>query len=108
MIIEICVVIAVVIFAVLAYVTIQTQLALQKTLRTLDIASLDFLVKLQNLESVLRTISNVGEITESETDRLKALYKRNKEFHPDFVNKNDLAEWIALSIKLGSKFCSRR
>ena len=108
MIIEISLALAVLIFAVLAVYIIQTLIALQATLRRIDAASIELALKLRNLDSTLRTISNLGEITEHETEKLKLNFMQQDQLPKSSNFKTDLAEWLLASVKLGSKLYSRR
>lgn len=109
MIIEISVAIAVIIFAILTYQIIKTLRALQNTLRHIDMTTLDLSIKLEELESTVHSISNLGDIAQVETEKLKLNYnKRIEELRMGANSQNDLAEWLVASIKLGSKLFSRR
>lgn len=109
MIIEISVAIAVIIFAILTYVIIKTLRVLQNTLHHIDMTTLDLSIKLEELESTVRSLSNLGDIAQVETEKLKLNYnKRREELKMGANSQTDLAEWIIASIKLGSKLFSRR
>lgn len=109
MIIEISIAIAVFIFAVLAFFIIRTLISLQHTLRRFDHLSLDMEIKLKNVDSLLRTLSNIGDITEQKTHLIKKDYFANsEETHQTNNYTEDLSEWLVSSIKLGSKLINRR
>lgn len=106
---EIFVGIAVLIFLVLAVVIICTLYTVRNTLRRIDVLCLDVSYKLQQMESTFDTISNLGEISQQETEKLKNFYQRRQEVSHRSSSKNDdLADWLIASLRLGSKFFSRR
>lgn len=103
MIIEISVAVAVLIFAILTFFIVQTLLRLQKTLSRVNILLLDMEIKSKQLDSVVRSLSNLGEVCELETEQFKrnSLGRKEQEV-PEWV------DWLALSMKLGAKLIKRR
>lgn len=109
MIIEISVAIAVLLFAILTVFLIQTLCAMRKTLERVDRLSSDVTEKLSRLDSTIETISNLGEISKLETDKLKVAYWRHQKESQRANNySSDLAELLGAGIKLGSKLFLRR
>ena len=108
MIIEISIAIAVFIFAILAFFIIHTLFALQRTLRGIDRINAEIIEKFNHLDSTLETISNLGEISKLETDKMKLAYCLRQNALPAESCSNDLANWVLASIKLGSKLLKRR
>jgi ATP-dependent exoDNAse (exonuclease V) alpha subunit len=109
MIIDISVAIAVLIFAILTAFIIQTLCALRHTLLGIDRLNVEISEKLNRLDPTLQAISNLGEISKFETDKIKIAYLiKQNELGKAHNPSNDLAEWLVASVKLGSKMFLRR
>lgn len=104
MIIEVSVALAVLIFAILAFFIVKTLLRLQRTLNSVDCLLIDVEIKSKNLDALVRSLSNLGEICEMETEEFKkaCMERRKQESTPEWV------DWLALSMKLGAKLIKRR
>lgn len=109
MIYDISIVVAVLIFAILTIFIVRTLISLQKTLCRVNQMTLSIESKMNNLDSTLHAVSNLGDICENETERLKSYYFERKS---DCVQSPDsaqeFAEWVVLSVKLGDKILNRR
>lgn len=114
MIIEICVALAVLILAVLAVFAVRTLIALQRTLKKVDLLLDETALKSRQLDGLTRSLSNVGEICEMETDQMKRAYIERKmerkiiQEHHDRTAAPEWAEWLALSLKIGAKLLKRK
>ncbi|MCE5316084.1 MAG: hypothetical protein LLG04_01800 [Parachlamydia sp.] len=108
--IEICVALAVLIFTVLAVFAVKTLIALQRTLRKVDLLLDETALKSRHLDGLVRSLSNVGEICEMETDQMKRAYLERKmiQEHHDRTAAPEWAEWLALSLKIGAKLLKRK
>ena len=102
---EICAIVAVGIFAALAYFLIQTLLSVQRSLKRSDQLIDDVKIKMGNLNPFFHSLSNVGEVTERQSERFKQSALSS---NPTSNHSYDLLEWLILSIKLGEKFINRR
>jgi uncharacterized membrane protein len=117
---EISIAIFVVIFAIVSIFLIRLIISLQHTLMHVNRALIDAEFKLQRMDSITRAISNVGDICERETERIKkkSLNRLEREYVEDEVverearvksdNSGDIMDWIALSLKLSQKFLNKR
>lgn len=108
MIIEISVAIAVLIFAILAFFIIRTLFVLQNTLKRVDNTLWDLEMKVKNLDPLLITLSQLGEVCEDKSEQLKKAYFTPRPSEEVKSSSADLVEWLMLSVKLGSKFLKRR
>lgn len=110
MIIEICVALAVLIFAILVAFAVKTLIALQGTLKRVDLLLDEMAIKSRQLDSVVRSLSHVGDICERETDQLKRAYIERKivQERQDFAPAPEWAEWLALSLRIGAKLLKRK
>lgn len=106
MIIEIAVGVGILIFAILAFFIIRTLLTLQATLKRVDNLLWDLEIKSKNFDALLRSISLLGDVTEAATEKINQTYFDTKD--KEIVKKGDWAEWLLLSLKLGSNFIKRR
>lgn len=110
MILEISAALAVLIFAILALVIVKALMRLQKTLDRVDCLLFDLELKSKNLDPLFRSLSNLGEICDTETDLLKraSLERRKKQECQDLSASTEWVDWLALSMKLGAKLIKRR
>ncbi len=108
MIIEISVAIAVLIFAILAFFIIRTLFVLQRTLKRIDHALFEMELKSKNLDPLLRTLSNLGDYCETKSERLANEEHRDQKFTSTSGWTSEWADWLLLSLKLGTKFLNRR
>lgn len=106
---EIAAISAVVIFAILSYFLIRTLLSLQRTLRKVDFLATELDIKMKQMDSITKTISNLGDICEDKTARIRQQYIEKKE-RPcnEGMFTEDIAEWILASLKLGSNYLRRK
>ena len=106
---EIAAIAAVIIFAVLTIYVIRTLLSLQQTLKRIDLITLEMNLKLKQLDSTINTVSNIGDVCEEKTARMKSHYLEKKACELNGSDySDDLAEWLIASVKLGSKFIRRK
>lgn len=109
MIVEISVAIAVFIFAVLSIFIIKTLISVERSLQRINHFTIELEERIKALDSTLNSISNVGDITELESARLKEEYIKHAAKCPTHSTcSEDLADWLVSSIKLGSKLLTRR
>lgn len=109
MIFEICAILAVFIFAILAIYIICTLVAVQKTLRQHSALIGHFNDKLRKLDSTFQTISNLGDISEEKTLQLREHIQHPKTYIPEQNDyTDDLAILLLATLKLGSKFLKRK
>ena len=109
MIIEISVACAVLIFAVLAYFIIRTLVTFQHTLRRLNHLTKEVEGKMKHLETSLHAFSNLGDICNAATHKLKkAYFAPREEFGERHSRAHDIADLIVVSMELGKKFFTRR
>ena len=103
MILEICGVIAVILFAVLVIFIIRTLCRLNKM-------SLEMEYRVKNFDSLLHSVSNVGDVCERASEQMKIAYLTRQNTCPrdDTGFNGDLVDWIVLSVKLGEKLINRR
>lgn len=106
---EISAMAGVIIFAVLTFYIIRTLLAVRHSLRRLDHLMFELDIKTKHMESTLKSISNIGDICEEKTKRLREHYieKKELESHKD-DSSEELAEWLLASLKLGTQFLRRK
>lgn len=110
MIIEISVAIAVLIFAILVAFVVKTLIALQRTLKKVNFLLDETAIKSRQLDGLVQSLSNVGDICERETAQMKRAYIERKmiqESH-DLAPAPEWAEWLALSLKIGAKLLKRK
>lgn len=88
MIFEICALISVCLFALLAFFIIRTLNVVHHLISQLELRLIHF-------DSLLRAISNLGDLCEKETE--------TKQEFP-----SELVEWLLLSMKLSKKLLKRR
>ncbi len=108
MILEICAILFIVIFGVLAFFAIRTLLAVQHSLRTLDQTTHSLTSKLNNLDSTFRTISHLGDVCEFEAANWKKEAFQSKEESHGSNYSRELADWLVISLRLAEKFLRRR
>ena len=109
MIIEISVAVAVLIFAILTFFVVRTLITLQSSLKRIDRLMLEVDLKIRHLESTMRTISNLGDIAEQQTEQLKQqLANRVDDVEKSSECSGDLATWLIASVNLGGKLLARR
>lgn len=103
MIFEIAALIAVGLFALLTYYIIQTLQAMKQLISKME-------MKAKKFDSLLESISNVGDVCEKESEVIKSKVLICPE-HKEILSKNlshDLVEWLLMSLKLFTKFLTRR
>lgn len=107
---EIAAVAAVIVFAILAYYIIQTLLRLQKTLKHIDLLTMDLNVKARSLDSTVNALSNIGDICENKAALFRSELLKQQETEPlpksDYTD--DLVDLIYAGLKLGSTYITRR
>lgn len=110
MIFEICAIVAVIIFAILAAYVINTLSAVQKTLREHKILTCHLDDKLRKLDSTFQTISNLGDISEVKTLQLREQLQHSiaHDFQQPTDYSEDIVTLLLSTLKLGSKFLKRK
>lgn len=120
MIFEICAILAVFLFAILVIYIVNTLIAIQKTLKqhsslTLHFTDLTLQIedKLKKMDSTFQSISNLGDISEEETLRirnhLQHLKSSTTQLNSERTNyTDDLAMLLSATFKLVSKFLRRK
>lgn len=91
MIFEICALIAVIIFAVLAFALILTLTALFRLVTDME-------NKLRKCDALLRTVETMGDVCEREMEVIKN----------DPNLSHDLMDWVLVSLKLSQQLLKRR
>lgn len=106
---EISAILAVIIFAILTFYIIRTLITVRRSLQRLDHLLFELDHKIKHMESTLKTISNIGDICEEKTKRLREHYLENQALEPKKVDDSEeLTDWLLASLKLGSKFLRRK
>lgn len=110
MIVEIAALAAVLIFGVLAYFIVRTLLVLQKSLKGIDLVATEIELKLKNLDSSFRAISNLGVIAEEKTEQVRRnfLEEQCAKTARGSDSADDLVTWLLSTLKLGIKFLTKR
>jgi uncharacterized protein YoxC len=109
MFIDIILLLAIIIFAVLTYVVIRTLLVVQESLRKLNFFMDDMEVRMEKVDPLIQAVSNVGEICEEKTAALHHEFIEKKKFMDAQENpQNDVTDWLLLSLILVKKFLKRR
>ncbi|MFA6914915.1 MAG: hypothetical protein WC222_00825 [Parachlamydiales bacterium] len=120
--IETSVAIAVIFFVLLAITFIYTLILLQRLLVKVDRTLSETERKLSSLDPTLQAITDVGEMLEKKTKKIKKdreiieayeeLGKSDRKVEANINRKesytDDLVEWLIVSIKLGERFFNRR
>lgn len=109
--IEISAALAALFFAILVVFVVKTLISLQRTLKKVNILLDETAIKARQLDGLMQSLSNVGDICERETDRLKKGYTERKmarEREEDLAPASEWAEWLALSLKIGAKLLKRK
>lgn len=91
MIFEVCTLIAVIIFAVLAFALILTLTALFRLVTDLE-------NKLRKCDALFRTLETMGKVCEREMEAIKN----------DPTLSHDLLDWMLVSLKLSQQLLKRR
>lgn len=99
MIFEICALISVCLFALLTFYMIQTLLSLRYIVYKIE-------SRLKKFDSLLDSLSNIGEVCEKETEIIKHNSLNSVEKRTDL--SFDLVEWLLVSLKLSKKLVTRR
>ncbi len=113
MILEVCAIISVVIFAILAIFVIRTLLALQRNLLSVNQLTQDISHKMKLLDSTFKSISALGEMSEIKLNELRDDQIKYKEIvdKKEFTNTNDysedLSDLVLASLKLVIKLFRR-
>lgn len=84
---------------------------LHNTLKKIDLVLIESENKLKKLNSIFNSISNIGDVTEKETERIKSNYmlKMNQlNATPPIDSTDDLATLLVSSIILGIKYFKGR
>lgn len=105
MIFEICTIIAVIIFAILAFYVIRTLIALRKSLQDIQQLNSELMHKMRLMESTFQTISALGDVSEEKVKNLRDYEIKYREFQS--VKKDyseELADIILAGLKVGSKY----
>jgi uncharacterized protein YoxC len=105
MVIEISIAVAVLLFAVLVFFIARTLIATQQCLYRVQQMTLDMENRMKSFDPILHTITNLGEICERESERIKSAYLIKK---ANCVSREpglscEVIDWIVLSVKLGEK-----
>lgn len=112
MIFQICTLIAVLIFAILAYYIYRTLITLQHTLHNLDSLTKELTLKMKQMDSTFQSISNVGDVAKDESLRFRENYIHEKRFYRDPPRHQEssdaLTDLIAASLKVGVNYLRRK
>lgn len=98
---------AVFLFALLVFFAIRALIALRATLERADDTLMELNRKMHYVDPILRTLSNLGEVSEQKTQYLKNEFVETSNSQNDNLS-NQIAEWILLSVLLGKKILKRR
>lgn len=116
---EIALVIAVIVFSITCFFVIQTLIAIQRSLlafqikaENLSAVSTHFLdaldARVNSLGSTFRSISNLGDICESKTEKLKVNYLNAQTFSDEKPNVGEeLVNLAMTSIRLYQQFTKK-
>lgn len=105
MIFEICAIIAVLIFAILAFYVIRTLLVLQKSLQDIHQITSELTHKMRLMESTFKTISTLGDMSEEKVRNMRDYEIKYREFQRVKADySEDMADIILAGLKLGSKY----
>jgi uncharacterized protein YoxC len=112
MVYEICAIIAIIIFAILAFYICKILTELLRTMHKINAQINDINAKSKKLDSTLQSISNIGEITEDKTESMREEYflrKKLKLHERDDIDSNEeLVDLIVTGLRFGAKFFMRR
>ena len=81
---------------------------LQKTLRKIDSVLAEGENKLKKLNSLFNSISNMGDIAEKESERIKINYLLNQLNEKPIDSNEELASLLVSSLMLGIKYFKGR
>lgn len=102
---EICAGIAVFMLVLLTVFTLRTLRSLEKTLEQINRLSESVEQKIEQTSSTFQSLSNIGDICQKKSFELRQSMLYSQEREPVQANlPEDLAAWLILSLKLGSKF----
>ncbi|MBA3239266.1 MAG: hypothetical protein H0T62_13095 [Parachlamydiaceae bacterium] len=108
MIFEISAIIAVLIFAILAFYIIRTLLTLQTSLKDIHQITSELTHKLRLMESTFNTIATLGDMSEEKIKNMREYEIKSRELHRiknDY--SEDMSDIILAALKLGSKYFRR-
>lgn len=97
MIFEICALLSVTLLAVLCFFAVRALISIQRITRNLE-------TKLKNLDSLFRSVSNLGDLCESESQ----LFLDKKPSLEGTEKGVQFLEWMLLSVKLSKNLLTRR
>ncbi len=110
MIFEVCAIVAVIIFGILAIYSIRTLLALRRTLNYHTALIVHLNEKILKMDSFFQSISNLGDISE-----VKTLQLRERLLHPKPIESEDpddcsedLVTLLMAALRLVSKYLRRK
>jgi hypothetical protein len=110
---EVCAIISVVIFAILAFFAIRTLCALQQNLVNVNNVTQEISHKMKLMDSTFKSISALGDMSEIKLNELRDEQIKFNEFvnKKDFTNKTDysedLTDLVLASLRLGIKLFRR-
>lgn len=108
MIFETCAIIAVLIFAILAFYVIRTLFALQNSLKDIHQITSELTHKMRLMESTFKTISTLGDMSEEWARNMHDYNLKYREFqHVQNDCSGDMTDIILAALRLGSKYFRR-
>ncbi len=112
MIFEIISVIALFIFAILAFYIYRTLISLQHTLHKVDVLTYELSVKMRKMDSTIQSIANFGDVVEEESLRFRENYLHEKRFSRERLNSEEssdaLTDLLLASLKVGANYLRRK
>ncbi len=108
MIFEICAILSVIIFAILALFIIRTLGALERNLKNIDMITQDLTFKMGLMDSTFKSISAIGDMGEMKLNSLRDREIKFKDLtNTDNDYSDDLVDIVIASIRLGTKIFRR-
>jgi len=112
MIFEICTLIALIIFAILAFYIYRTLITLQKTLRNLDVLTDELTIKMRKMDSTFQSISNIGDVAQEESSHFRENYMYEKRCCRDRLKSDEssdaLTDLLLAGLKVGANYLRRK
>lgn len=96
--------------AILVFYCVQTLIAIQSTLKSLNLVLIETEANLKKLSPSVNTLKNISEITEKESEKLKCKYecKALHELEKNEIDPEALAMWLISSSRLIVNFLKKR
>lgn len=98
---EILAIIGLILLALLVFYVIQTLIAVQSTLKTLNMVLVEAELNLKKLNPAMNTVKNITEVTEIESEKLKTSYMNfPTKIEKQSMDSEELASWLICTTKI--------